>query len=195
MPARVAEAKAALRLRLGAQRRAATPVAGAGDALAQALLASPCVAAARRIALYAALPGELPTRPAFERLRAAGSELVLPAPGPGRALVFRRVERWSELEPGRWGVPTPPPEAVSIDASELDVAVLPGVAFDRRGNRLGRGGGHYDATFGALEAGPLLVGAAWSFQLVEAVPCDSRDRRVDAIVTEEGCVANPGRPL
>jgi len=73
------------------------------------------------------------------------------------------------------------------------VVLLPGVAFDAQGNRLGRGGGHYDATFPVGEPGPLLIGLAWSFQLIPAVPHGSRDRRVDAIVTEDGCVVNPGR--
>ena len=196
MTRREPDAKGALRRQLGARRAAVAPQMAerSGRAVAEALLALPRVAASRRVALYAALGDELPTRPAFELLRGE-RELALPAPGPGRELVFHRVERWSELVPGRWGVPTPPPDAPAVDVATLDVAVLPGVAFDAAGNRLGRGGGHYDATFGPVADGPLLVGLAWSFQVVAAVPNDSRDRRVDAIVTEEGCVANPGRPL
>ncbi len=65
---------------------------------------------------------------------------------------------------------------------------MPGVAFDRRGRRLGRGGGHYDRVFPPATAAPLLLGVAFSFQLVDAVPVGPADRRVDGIVTELGIV-------
>ena len=68
------------------------------------------------------------------------------------------------------------------------VVLVPGLAFDRSGNRLGRGGGDYDATFPPGEVAPRLVGVAWEFQLVTDVPHGSHDRRVDAIVTERGWV-------
>ena len=74
-----------------------------------------------------------------------------------------------------------------------DVVLLPGLAFDRRGGRLGRGGGHYDRAFASRGPGPWLVGLGYSFQWVDEVPCDdSRDRRVDAIVTENGWVWRAG---
>jgi 5-formyltetrahydrofolate cyclo-ligase len=195
MVAELAERKRALRQRIAARRRvlAPTAMAGAGRAVADALLRCPRVRDARSIGLYAALSDELPSRPVFEALAAPQRSLALPVAGPGRALEFRVAGRWEALVRGRWGVLMPPPEAPAVVASRLDLVLLPGVAFDAEGNRLGRGGGHYDATFPAADAGPLLIGLAWSFQLVDAVPHDSRDRRVDAIVTEEGCVVKPGR--
>jgi 5-formyltetrahydrofolate cyclo-ligase len=69
-----------------------------------------------------------------------------------------------------------------------DVVLLPGVAFDRNGWRLGRGGGHYDRAFPPGAESPWLVGVGYSFQWLAEVPHDSRDRRVDAIVTEHGWV-------
>ena len=195
MVAELAEQKRALRQRIAARRCAVAPAAAAraGRAVADALISCPVVREARSIGLYAALSDELPSRPVFEALATPQRSLALPAAGPGRALVFRVAERWEALVQGRWGVLTPPLEAPEIVASRLDLVLLPGVAFDAEGNRLGRGGGHYDATFPPADAGPLLIGLAWSFQLVDAVPHDSRDRRVDAIVTEDGCVVKPGR--
>jgi 5-formyltetrahydrofolate cyclo-ligase len=69
-----------------------------------------------------------------------------------------------------------------------DVAVVPGVAFDRAGHRLGRGGGSYDRAFGTAAAMPFLIGAGYAFQLRPHVPHESRDRSLDAIVTESGFV-------
>ena len=163
--------------------------------MAELLLACAAVREARCIALYAALADELPTRPAFEALATPGRRLALPLAAPGGGLEFAVVGAWEELHRGRWGVLTPPPGAPRLAVAELDVALVPGVAFDRAGNRLGRGGGYYDATFRVGRPAPLLVGLAWSFQLLESVPHGSRDRRVDAIVTERGCVAIPGRQM
>lgn len=96
------------------------------------------------------------------------------------------MQSWDALRRGRFGVLEPPAGAV-VRPQAGDVVVVPGVAFDRDGGRLGRGRGYYDRAFpvGAEEA-PRLVGFAYSVQLVERVPCDSRDRRMDAIVTEDG---------
>ena len=95
------------------------------------------------------------------------------------------MEVWDDLGPGRYGVPEPPTGAPVHELDSGDLAVLPGVAFDRRGRRLGRGRGYYDRTFRAA-GGPLLVGFAADFQVVEEVPTGPTDRPVDAIVTETG---------
>ena len=78
----------------------------------------------------------------------------------------------------------PPPAHESVGLDPGDLVLVPGVGFDRAGNRLGRGGGHYDRTF--VAGGPRLVGVCFQLQLVERVPHDSRDRPMDAIVTERG---------
>ena len=184
----LAAAKGRLREVLAAQRTGRRDASIAGDRVARALATRREVVGAGHVALYAALPDEVPTRPSFEVLREAGIARALPCPGPGGRLEFRQVEDWDELRPGRWNVLEPPPTAHVCALAEADVVLVPGVAFDRSGNRLGRGGGHYDATFPPGEAAPLLVGVAWEFQLVDAVPHGSRDRRVNAIVTERGWV-------
>ncbi|MBW2269329.1 MAG: 5-formyltetrahydrofolate cyclo-ligase [Deltaproteobacteria bacterium] len=195
MVAGLAQQKHALRQRIAERRRAVSmaDASRAGGAVAAALLACPAVREARSIGLYAALPDELPTLPAFRALAGPRRSLALPSPGPGRVLAFRVAGQWEALVRGRWGVLAPPQDAPGIAVDRLDVVLLPGVAFDAEGNRLGRGGGYYDATFPPGAAGPLLIGLAWSFQLVDAVPHGSRDRRVDAIVSEDGCVVKPGR--
>lgn len=195
MVAELSERKQELRQRMMARRRAvaAEDALCASRAVAEVLLACPAVRSARRIGLYAALPDELPTQRIFDALCGPERSLALPATGAGRELRFLVTGRWDSLLAGRWGVLTPPDGAPPAAPSDLDVVLLPGVAFDRAGNRLGRGGGYYDATFPPRADGPFLVGLAWSFQLVEEVPHGSRDRRVDAIVTEDGCVMAAGR--
>jgi 5-formyltetrahydrofolate cyclo-ligase len=140
-----------------------------------------------RVAIYAALPDELPTRPLFEALQARGIVPLLPRMGRLGQLEFVPVRAWGDLRRGRYGVLEPPRGVAPQPLVRGDVAIVPGVAFDRGGHRLGRGGGSYDRTFGA-SAAPLLVGAGYAFQLRARVPYESRDRVLDAIVTECGWV-------
>lgn len=171
-----------LRRRRGLPREVAE---AAGRAVAQHLAGCELFRAAGRVGLYAALPDELPTRPCFEALRARGAEILLPRVEAGR-LVFRVVARWEELRAGRHGVLEPPPEAPERPPGAAELLLVPGVAFDARGNRLGRGGGHYDAALPPAAGGPRVFGVGYELQVVASVPHGSRDRRVDAIVTESG---------
>ena len=140
---------------------------------------------ARRIALYAALPDEVPTRPLFDALRELHASLLFPRVEREIALVFASVAEWSDLRPGRYGVLEPPASAAAIEPAEGDLVLVPGVAFDRTGNRLGRGLGFYDRAFpGAAPRPPLLIGVAYAIQLLDAVPHGDLDRRMDAVVTE-----------
>jgi len=181
-------AKGRLRASLAAARRAvpAERAAAAAEAVRSLLVAWEPFRAAPRVALYAALPDELPTRPCFEAVRSSGRPALLPRIGADGGLVFHAVARWDALEVGRYGVPTPPADAEPLALASADLVLVPGVAFDARGMRLGRGGGYYDRTFADREGGPLLCGAAYAFQRVAEVPHGSHDRPMDAIVTEQG---------
>jgi len=149
------------------------------------LLADARVRRAPRVALYAALGDEVPTRPLFEALAEVGCVRLLPRVGAG-GLEFAPVDAWEALRRGPFGVLAPPERSLAVALDPADVALLPGVAFDTAGHRLGRGGGHYDRAFADPRSSPLLVGVAFRVQIVAAVPYDSRDRAVDAIVTEDG---------
>ena len=179
-------AKRGLRRQAGARRRA---LAADADAVAarvcEHLLAERAILDARRVAIYAALPDEVSTRPLFEALVRAGTPCLLPRVALGRRLVFSLVERWEGLHPGGYGVLEPPEAAPVFEPGDGDVVIVPGVAFDRAGRRLGRGAGCYDRTFPPSDRPqPLLVGVACESQIVESVPIDSHDRAMDAIVTE-----------
>lgn len=135
------------------------------------------------MALYAALSDELPSRPLFEAVRSAGKEALLPRTA-GDVLAFCAVRAWEELVPGRYGVAEPPIRATPIAPSGL--VIVPSVAFDRAGNRLGRGGGYYDRTFAVGKAAGCLVAVGYAFQVVDEVPHGPHDRCMDAVVTDAG---------
>jgi 5-formyltetrahydrofolate cyclo-ligase len=156
--------------------------------VAERALALVSIREAARIALYAALPEELPSRPLFDALGASGKLRLLPRVR-GEDLEFAPAGDWGELRAGRFGVLEPPAEVAPVALGSEDVVIVPGLAFDAAGGRLGRGRGYYDRAFAARAAAPLLIGAAYALQRVERVPRDSRDRRVDAIVTERGAHA------
>ena len=180
----LALAKRMLRGRVRAARSAIGPtVAGAaGDAIVAHWAGEPRVAAARQVLLYAAHRGELPTRPLFEYLRGCGVETLFPRCGE-RTLHFGRVEAWSELSPGRYGVLEPPAGAPRAELAPGAPVLVPGVAFDREGRRLGQGHGWYDRTFDASDRG-RLIGAGFALQVVASVPVGPDDRGVGALLTE-----------
>jgi 5-formyltetrahydrofolate cyclo-ligase len=179
-------AKRRLRQEMAARRQAIQrdEAEAAGRELAARLAGCPVFRAARRVAFYAALPDELPTRAAFDAARERGCCALFPAVEGERRLVFWPLERWEDLRPGRYGVPEPPRQGPAVELAQSDLVLVPGIAFDAEGHRLGRGAGCYDAAFPPGVGTPLLYGVGFEFQVVDAVPHGSRDRRMDAIVTE-----------
>jgi len=137
------------------------------------------------VALYAARDDEIPTRPLFDALCARGCRLLFPRCGE-RDLVFAHIDTWKQLEVGRYEIPAPPAARMGETLGVGDAVLVPGLAFDEEGHRLGRGGGWYDRSFPVGRPGPLLVGASFGDRLLPSVPHDSRDRGMDAIVTETG---------
>ena len=176
------DAKRALRReRLAARRTVPPEVRAARDAAVVAALRTlPEVVAARGLLLYAALPGE----PDLAALMAE--------PPPGVALLLPRVEGdevvavphrpEDELATGALGV-REPVGAAAPDAA-VDVVVLPGVAFDADGWRLGRGGGHYDRLLARLGGRVVAVGVADEDAVVAGVPREPHDRPVTVLVTD-----------
>jgi 5-formyltetrahydrofolate cyclo-ligase len=103
----------------------------------------------------------------------------------------RQVNSFEELEPGAWGIPEPrstAPGIPSLDA--IDVMVIPGLAFDRKGGRLGYGSGFYDRFLRGYDKlglpHPYKLGVCFATQLLDELPMEQHDLRVDRIVTEEG---------
>lgn len=177
-------AKAALRARMRALRTGLDGAA-AGRAIAARLIDAGLLPDGAAISLFWPLADEIDLRPLMHALDAAGHALALPVvQGGGRPLLFRRWSPGEALVPrGRWAIPEPADDAPVL---RPDVVIVPLLAFDRAGNRLGYGAGHYDATLSALAAtGPVTsVGVAFAAQEVDALPADPWDVPLDAVVTE-----------
>jgi 5-formyltetrahydrofolate cyclo-ligase len=186
--------KRALRRQMAARWRAlpAETARSASEAAASNLSDTEEFRSAVQVLLFAALPDEIATRPLFEAAIRAGKRCLLPRCCEARRLEFAPLDRWEDLRPGRYSVLEPPAGAPAFALGAGDLAVVPGVAFDAGGHRLGRGAGYYDRAFppaGRLgEAAPALFGLAASFQLVKEVPHTEHDGIVDAVATELGIV-------
>jgi 5-formyltetrahydrofolate cyclo-ligase len=181
-----AAAKRALRDRILAARRAlpAADRARHSQAIAARLAALDAFARARVVALYAPTGAEVDTAPIATLALAAGKRVAYPRIVEGaRALVFAACDA-AALVPGVLGTRAPPAELACATVDELDLVVVPGVAFDAEGRRLGRGGGYYDATLALLPRGAARLGVAFEIQVVPAVPEEPHDVRLDGVVTE-----------
>ena len=130
---------------------------------------------------YASFGTELSTDRVMERVLAAGKRLIVPYVDEGR-LRAAEVRAPEELAPGYRGI-REPVERAAIDAA-ADVVLVPGVAFDAGGRRLGYGGGFYDAYLAELGDGAVRIGLCFDVQVVESVPSGDHDERVGLIVTE-----------
>ena len=129
------------------------------------------------------LPGEIDLRPLLEVLHARGHAVVLPVTPPrGQPLTFRRWRPGDLLVPERFGTMAPTGE-VAVP----DFVLVPLLAFDRRGYRLGYGGGYYDRTLAALPR-RFALGFGFAAQEADAVPVGPTDIRLDAVATERGII-------
>jgi 5-formyltetrahydrofolate cyclo-ligase len=179
----IAEAKRQLRTEMIARRKRLADT-GAGPALARSVASLGPFRQGAAVAGFHPMPPEIDVLPALARFAAAGHAVGLPVVvGRDRPLVFRAWTPGAPLERGVLGIPFPPatcPEMVP------EVLLVPLLAFDRRGQRLGYGGGYYDRTLAGLRAtGPVFaIGVGFAFQEVDAVPHAAIDRPVDAIATE-----------
>jgi 5-formyltetrahydrofolate cyclo-ligase len=199
----VIDEKRALRAAMRAQREAldARERARASADLSARLAALPEVQAAGCLAAFVATRGEVDLSTVVSQRVAAGARVALPrvaasTPEAGPRLRFHLVTPETELQPGTFGILEPPASSPELGGDELDVVLLPGLAFDAGGRRLGYGGGYYDELIGALaRAGsrPLLIGVGFDFQLVERCPAGEGDAPIDWVVTDARVVrCRPG---
>ncbi len=184
-------AKALLRKRYRALRAALPPasVASRSEAIARHLVALDAWRSARTVAVFASMPHEVDTAPLVAEARARGCRVALPVvpdePGPLRFRVAWEGDVEHPRAAGVWGIEEPTDAAPALAHGELDLVVVPCLAVDPSGHRLGYGRGYYDRTLSLCDRA-VTAAVAFDFQLVAEVPAEARDVRVDWVVTDRG---------
>jgi 5-formyltetrahydrofolate cyclo-ligase len=173
--------KAELRARMIALRATLDPALG--GPLAEHVLRDVTLPPAARVAGIWPLPGEIDLRPLWHALHGSGRTVLLPQTTPrGEILQFRRWHPECVMVRERFGTECP-----DGDLAIPEIIFVPLLAFDRRGHRLGYGGGYYDRTLAAYPDIPA-IGFGYAAQEVEKIPCAEHDRQLQAVFTELGKV-------
>lgn len=184
----IAQDKAALR-ETAAHRRLELADAAGGEApgrLLPLLRERIVLHAGLRVSAFWPVRGEIDTRPLLEGLHALGVTCLLPVvEGRERPLIFRRWTQGMAMDKASFNIPVPPPDSPQ---DTPDLLLVPLLAFDDAGYRLGYGGGFYDRTLAALRAStsspPLALGVAYAGQRLDGLPRDQFDQPLDGILTE-----------
>lgn len=160
--------------------------AAESSALLTALQSESHFANARTLLLYSALPDEVQINPLFDGLIAQGKTILLPRVVSDTDMELRLYTGADSLQPGAFGImePTGP---LYTDYAAIDVAVIPGMAFDADGHRLGRGKGYYDrflSKLSALHTKLYKIGLCFPWQLVDEVPSDAHDIMMDGVISQ-----------
>ena len=167
-------------------RRDGLPAAERAKA-AEAIAARPFPIAIKPGAIvsgFSSLKSEINPVPLLRKLADLGAQLALPVvAGKGKPLIMRAWSFGEPLDSGVWGIREPKAEAPEVAP---DILIVPLLAFDRTGNRIGYGAGYYDLTIGKLRAmkPTVAVGIAFAAQQIDAVPVTPRDARLDLVLTE-----------
>lgn len=189
--------KKALRKEIYALRDSLTSaeIAAKSGAVAGQLEKLPFYREAGTIMFFLSFRSEVATRGMVEKNLEQGKRVLAPKMSPRERVLLpsQLLDLEKDLVLGYFDVPEPRPEALRpVEPAEIDLLIVPGVAFDLRGNRLGYGGGYYDRFFERLRPEVPLVAIAFELQIVPRVPTEPWDRRMDWLVTEERAIHTAG---
>lgn len=155
---------------------------------------SPLVLSSARPTLFTFMPfrSEVDVTPLTRWWWEAGYQVVVPKVDKAlQTMEAHEISSFEELEPGAWGIPEPRSSAPRLATlAAIDVMIIPGLAYDRQGGRLGYGSGFYDRFLDRYDGmglpHPFKIGVCYETQLQEELPMEQHDLRVDRIITEEG---------
>ncbi|MEN7972361.1 MAG: 5-formyltetrahydrofolate cyclo-ligase [Verrucomicrobiota bacterium] len=176
--------KQQIRREIGARRKELKPqwVETSSTQIVENLQSLKAFQTAKTVALYMAIAGEVNIDALFPKCRESGKHVCIP--------VFNSVSKiyeMAEITPetkftrGHYGIMEPQKVAL-VSMKEVDLVAVPGVAFDRKGNRLGRGGGYYDRLLEGFSG--ISAAIAFDFQILQKIPTEQHDKPVDVLVTE-----------
>jgi 5-formyltetrahydrofolate cyclo-ligase len=194
----LAATKQAIREEAHARRRDLPDKDALSQTICAAFAALPEYQAARTVLFYLDVRAEVRTRHYLPTALGHGKKIVVPYCVAGEELELFHLESMKELVVGMYKILEPRPElreasAKRVDVRELDVVMVPGVAFDRRGGRMGHGKGYYDKLLEHARPGTPLVALAFECQLFADLPMQPHDVFMDKIITEKGVYAGIGR--
>jgi 5-formyltetrahydrofolate cyclo-ligase len=153
------------------------------------------VASAEIVCSYVSFREEVETFGLLSSLFAEGRRVAVPVHlhGVVQPLIFAEIRSLDELVPNHFGIPQPPRDAARfLPTDAIPVFLVPGLAFDPAGRRLGYGLGFYDRAFAAAAPGALKIGLAFELQVLESVPADPHDVPMDLVVTEQRVIPAAG---
>jgi len=172
------------------------------ERICQRLMQIPAYRVAATVMWYVHCRSEVRTLPAIQRALQTGQRVVVPYctvdEGGAPCLGLWRLQNLDELQKGTWGILEPPrarwhdPEH-RAEVEALDLIVVPGVAFDREGGRLGNGAGYYDRLLARVRSDCKLVGIAYEAQLLTEIDRAAHDVDMDLVVTEASVYSGKGR--
>ena len=140
---------------------------------------------AKVILFYASFDGEVDTFEMMKQAQKADKIVALPCVDMKfNTMIPRIVKKLEDLKVGSYGIKEPDKKSTEVDLKNIDLVIVPGVAFDRNNNRLGRGGGYYDRFLKKLPKGKPSIGLAFDFQIVDEIPSmESHDKAVSFFLT------------
>jgi len=174
--------KSALRKKIREKKRQFTgrELGGLSLGIIRKLLSHPAIVNARTILMYHSLPDEVDTHAAADMLVAGGKTVLLPAVTGDGEMEIHLYGGKRDLTKGAYGIMEPSGEAYTY-YNNIDVAVVPGMAFDTANNRLGRGKGYYDR-FLVKVPKTYKIGLCFDFQMVDEIPSDCHDIKMDEVI-------------
>lgn len=184
--------KDALRAQLRARLSQSDPAENAACDVRITLqvLSLPAFQAAERIFAYCSVVPEVDTHAILAQARRCGKTVALPVTQPDGQMRFARYD--GALVPGRFGIPEPPRSARTLLPQPGDLMLVPALAYDRAGRRLGRGGGYYDRFLARVDC--CTVGLIRAAFLLDALPAKWNDVPVSAVITEDGVLRPQEKP-
>ena len=178
------ELKREIRSKVRVRRRESDPdwIIKASERIQRGVMQQKEYQAAKTVGCYQALPYEVQTHKCIEECRKQGRQICIPAYNEEQKryeLIWMREN--DPMINGRWNIPEPKQRELA-GLMDVDCIIVPAVAYDRHGGRLGHGGGHYDRMLGAWSG--FKIGVAFDFQVLDTVPQGSQDIPVDLVITE-----------
>lgn len=157
------------------------------EAIASKLLNLPQYRSCDNLLIYADAKGEVKTDDIINKALNSGKRVYLPLTAADYSMDFYRIDSLHDLECGEFGIMSPKEDHLKLlkasDIGSKSICVVPGVAFDKQGNRLGYGKGFYDRYLGRMKI-PFLIGLSYEFQITESIDAGKYDIPMNMIITE-----------